>query len=389
MPAADVVIVGGGVMGSSVAYHLLAAGFRGRLLVVERDLTYRQASSALSVGGIRQQFGAEINVRIARHTVPFYERFAELMAVGDERPDIAFRQPGYLFLADAAGWPALRARAERQRAWGAEVELLEGADVLKIVPDLDPDGIAGGSFGPRDGYLDPYAVMRGFARKARALGATYVEDEVAGVVVVDGRAAGVRLQGGGAVPAGAVVNAAGPWAGELARLAGVQLPVRPRRRQVYVGSPARPLGYDLPLVIAPEGLYVRSEPGGRILCGRSFPFDPPAFDFTWRRELFEQELWGPLARRLPVCERFRLERGWAGLYDENPVDHNAIVGEHPDLPGFYCINGFSGHGLQQAPAAGRGIAELILHGRYATLDLAALGPARFRAGRPIVEDAVV
>src|SRR5574341_1414193 len=140
MPAAtaDVVIVGGGVMGSSVAYHLRAAGFPGGVLVVERDLTYRQASSALSVGGIRQQFGAEINVHIARHTVAFYERFAELMAVG----------------------------AERHRAWGAEVELLEGADVLKIVPDLNPDGIAGASFGPRDGYLDPYAVMRGFARKA-------------------------------------------------------------------------------------------------------------------------------------------------------------------------------------------------------------------------------
>lgn len=386
---ADVVIVGGGVMGSSVAYHLRAAGYPGRVLVVERDLTYRQASSALSVGGIRQQFGAEINVRIARHTVAFYERFAELMAVGDERPDIAFRQPGYLFLADAAGWPALRARAERQRAWGAEVELLEGADVLKIVPDLNPDGIAGGSFGPRDGYLDPYAVMRGFARKARGLGTTYVEDEVAGVAVADGRAAGVMLRGGGAVSAGAVVNAAGPWAGEMARLAGIELPVGPVRRQVYVGSPARPLGYDLPLVIAPDGLYFRSEPGGRILCGRSFAFDPPAFDFTWRRDLFQQELWGPLARRLPVCEQFRLERGWAGLYDENPVDHNAIVGEHPDLPGFYCINGFSGHGLQQAPAAGRGIAELILHGRYTTLDLAPLSPARFRAGRRIVEDAVV
>jgi len=386
---ADVVIVGGGVMGSSVAYHLRAAGFPGRVLVVERDLTYRQASSALSVGGIRQQFGAEINVRIARHTVAFYERFGELMAVGDERPDIEFRQRGYLFLADAAGWPALRARAERQRRWGADVELLEGTDVLKIVPDLNPDGIVGASFGPRDGYVDPYGVTQGFARKARALGAAYLEDEVAGVAAAGGRASGVTLRRDGPVAAGAVVNAAGPWAGAVARLAGVELPVGPVRRQVYVGSPARPLGYDLPLVIAPDGLYFRSEPGGRILCGKSFAFDPPAFDFTWRRDLFERELWGPLARRLPVCEEFRLERGWAGLYDENSVDHNAIVGEHPDLRGFYCINGFSGHGFQQAPAVGRGIAELILHDRFTTLDLAPLSPARFRAGRLIVEDAIV
>lgn len=391
MPAAtaDVVIVGGGVMGSSVAYHLGAGGFRGRVLVVERDLAYRQASSALSVGGIRQQFGAEINVRIARYSVTFYERFADLMAVGDERPDIEFRQRGYLFLADAQAWPALRARAQRQRGWGADVEVIEGGAILEIVPDLSLEGIVGATFGPRDGWLDPYGVTQGFARKARALGASYIEDEVVAIGAAGGRVASVTLREGGKVEAGAVVNAAGPWAGELARLAGVDLPVRPVRRQVYVGSPARPLGYELPLVIAPDGLYFRSETGGRILCGKSFPFDPHAFDFTWQRELFEKELWGPLSRRLPPCEQFRLERGWAGLYDENPLDHNAIIGEHPDLRGFYCINGFSGHGFQQAPAAGRGIAELTLHGRYVTLDLTPLSPARFREGKLLVEETIV
>jgi glycine/D-amino acid oxidase-like deaminating enzyme len=389
MATADVVIVGGGVMGSSVAYHLREGGFRGRVLVVERDLTYRRASSALSVGGIRQQFGAEVNVRIARSSVEFYERFAERMMVNGERPDIEFRQRGYLFLADAAAWPALRARAERQRAWGAEVELLDEAGILKMVPDLNLEGIAGATFGPRDGYVDPYGVTQGFARKARVLGARYLEDEVVGFRGAGGRVTEVTLRAGGGLAAGAVVNAAGPWAGELARLAGLELPVRPVRRQVYVGSPAAPLGYELPLVIAPDGLYFRSEPGGRILCGKSFGFDPVGFDFTWQRDLFEKELWAPLARRLPACERFRLERGWAGLYDENPVDHNAIIGEHPDLEGFYCINGFSGHGFQQAPAAGRGIAELILHGRYTTLDLAPLTPARFRAGTLIVEEAIV
>ncbi len=389
MPAADVAIVGGGVMGSSVAYHLRAAGFAGRVLVVERDLTYRQASSALSVGGIRQQFGAEINVRIARHTVEFYERFADLMAVEGERPDIEFRQRGYLFLADAAAWPALRARAERQRRWGADVEVLEGGEVLKVVPDLSLEGIVGATFGPRDGWVDPYSVTQGFARKARALGATYLEDEVVAIATAAGRVAGVTLRKAGTAGAGAVVNAAGPWAGVLGRVAGVDLPVRPVRRQVYVGSPGRALRNELPLVIAPDGLYFRSETGGRVLCGKSFPFDPHEFDFTWQRDLFEKELWGPLAKRLPPCEQFRLERGWAGLYDENPVDHNAIIGEHPDLRGFFCINGFSGHGFQQAPAAGRGIAELILHGRYITLDLTPLSPARFREGRLIVEDAIV
>lgn len=386
---ADVVIVGGGVMGSSVAFHLRAGGFPGRVVVVERDLTYRQASSALSVGGIRQQFGAEINVRLARQSLAFYERFAEVMAVGGEGPDIGFRRRGYLFLADQAGWPALRARAQRQRSWGAEVEVLEGAEVLRVVPDLDPEGIAGAAFGPRDGYLDPSAVLQGFARTARALGAAYVEDEVVGLQVAGGRVAGVGLRRGGPLAAPIVVNAAGPWAGQVARLGGVDLPVRPVRRQVYVGAPARALGYDLPLVIGPDGLYFRSETGGRILCGKSFAFDPQAFDFTWRRDLFEAELWAPLARRLPACQQFRLERGWAGLYDENPVDHNAIVGQHPELAGLYCINGFSGHGFQQAPAAGRGLAELILHGRFTSLDLAPLSPARFRGGPLVIEEAVI
>ncbi len=199
MPAAtaDVVIVGGGVMGSSVAYHLRAAGFGGRVMVVERDLTYRQASSALSVGGIRQQFGAEVNVRIARHAVDFYERFADLMAVDGERPDIEFRQRGYLFLADGAAWPALRARAERQRGWGAEVEVLEGPEIRKIVPDLSLEGIVAATFGPRDGYVDPYGVTQGFARKARALGASYVEDEVVAVGAAGGRATGAGLDSAG------------------------------------------------------------------------------------------------------------------------------------------------------------------------------------------------
>ncbi|HEY7677563.1 MAG TPA: FAD-binding oxidoreductase [Candidatus Methylomirabilis sp.] len=391
MPGAteDVVIVGGGVMGSAVAYHLLAGGFRGSVLVAERDLAYREASSALSVGGIRQQFGAEINVRIARHTLEFYERFPDLMAVGDERPDIAFRRCGYLFLADAAAWPGLRARAGRQRAWGADVQVLEGTEILAVVPDLNLEGIVGATFGPRDGWVDPYSVTRGLARKARALGARYVEDEVVGIAAAAGRVAVVTLRDEGRVEAGAVVNAAGPWAGRVAGLAGVDLPVGPIRRQVYVGRPARRLGYDLPLVIAPDGLYFRSEAGGRILCGKSFDFDPHEFDFTWQRDLFERALWRPLAQRLPPCQQFRLERGWAGLYDENPLDHNAIIGEHPDLGGFYCINGFSGHGFQQAPAAGQGIAELLLHGRYTTLDLTPLRPSRFREGRPVLEEAIV
>lgn len=388
MERADVVIIGGGVMGSSVAYHLKVQGFAGRVVVLERDPTYQRASTALSVGGIRQQFGTEVNIRLSRWSVGFYETFADTMAVDGERPDIQFRQCGYLFLATERGWEVLKRRHALQRALGAEVELLDPSEILRIVPDLNLEGIVGASFGRRDGYLDPYSVMQAFARKAKSLGASYAVDEVVAIDRVGGRVAGVRTGRGDRIAAGVVVNAAGPWSGEVARLAGVSLPVEPVRRQVYVAAPARPFAYDLPLTIDPTGLYFRSETGGRVLCGRSDEADPHAFDWSWDRDGF-LALWPLLARRLPACESLQLERGWAGLYDMNVVDHNAIVGEHPGRRGFYCITGFSGHGLQQAPAAGCGLAELIRTGRYEGVDLAPLGVERFQTGQLVLEEAVI
>lgn len=388
MDRADVVIIGGGVMGSSVAYHLKVQGFAGRVVVLERDPTYQRASTALSVGGIRQQFGTEVNIRLSRWSVGFYETFADTMAVDGERPDIQFRQCGYLFLATERGWEVLRRRHALQRALGAEVELLDPSEILRIVPDLNLEGIVGASFGRRDGYLDPYSVMQAFARKAKSLGASYAVDEVVAIDRVGGRVAGVRTGRGTRIAAGVVVNAAGPWSGEVARLAGVSLPVEPVRRQVYVAAPARPFAYDLPLTIDPTGLYFRSETGGRVLCGRSDEADPHAFDWSWDRDGF-LALWPLLARRLPACESLQLERGWAGLYDMNVVDHNAIVGEHPGRRGFYCITGFSGHGLQQAPAAGCGLAQLIRTGRYEGVDLTPLGVERFQTGHLVLEEAVI
>ncbi len=386
---ADVVIVGGGVMGSAVAYFLREQGHAGRALVVERDLTYRRASSALSVGGIRQQYGTAINIQLSRASLAFYERFSEQMEVAGDRPDIGFRQRGYLFLVDAAHWPVMQRWHQMQRRHGVEVALLSPEEARRLVPDLSLDGVHGASFGWRDGTLDPSSVLQGFARKARALGVEYLEEEVIGIGVTGGRVTGVTLRSGRAVAAGVVVNAAGPWAARVARLAGVDLPVEPVRRQVYVFEPAIPVSYDLPLVIDTSGVYFRQEPGKRILTGRSFDGDPHAFDFTWDRDRFFTGIWPDLARRIPCFDQVRLERGWAGLYDMNVLDQNAILGAHPEAEGFYCIAGFSGHGFQQAPAAARGLAELIRLGRFGSLDLSPLTPTRFAAGRLLVEEAVI
>jgi glycine/D-amino acid oxidase-like deaminating enzyme len=387
--SADVVIVGGGVMGSAVAYFLRDAGYAGRVLVIERDLTYRHASSALSVGGVRQQYGTAINIQLSRASVAFYERFAEQMEVRGERPDIAFYQRGYLFLVDAAHWPVMQRWHRLQREHEVEVALLTPEEARRLVPDLTLDGIHGASYGWRDGYLDPSSVLQGFARKARALGAEYLEDEVIGIGVVGGRVSGVTTRRGGAIAAGVVVNAAGPWAGAVARLAGVHLPVKPVRRQVYVFEPAGSLAVPLPLVIDTSGVYFRHEPGGRILTGRSFDDDPHRFDFAWDRDRFFTGIWPDLARRMPCFHKVRLEHGWAGLYDMNVLDHNAILGPHPEADGLFCITGFSGHGFQQAPAAARGVAEWIRAGRFLSLDLSPLAPARFASGALLLEEAVI
>jgi glycine/D-amino acid oxidase-like deaminating enzyme len=386
---ADVVIVGGGVMGSAVAYFLRRDGFRGRVVVVERDLTYRHASSALSVGGIRQQYGTAINIQLSRASLEFYEGFSEHTEVRGERPDIAFRQCGYLFLVDAAHWPIMERWHRLQREHGVEVALLAPEEARRLLPDLNPEGIHGASYGWRDGTLDPASVLQGFAKKARDLGVEYLEDEAIRIEVAGGRVRSVTTRRSGVLALGAVVNAAGPWAARVARLAGVDLPVEPVRRQVYVFEPAVPLRSGLPLVIDTTGAYFRDEPGGRVLGGRSFEDDPHTFDLTWDRDRFFTGVWPALARRMPCFDRVRLARGWAGLYDMNVLDHNAILGPHPEVAGLFCINGFSGHGLQQAPAAGRGVAELISAGRFLSLDLSPLSPARFATGALVVEEAVI
>ena len=387
-PGYDLIIVGGGIMGSSAAYHLLSLEPHLKLAVVERDPAYTQASTPLSLGGIRVQFTVRENILISLYAQEAYGRFEEEMAVGGERPFINYRKAGYLFLIEPSGKAAAENAVAFQKQMGGEVEWWTPERIQARFPILSMEGFCGGTFGPRDGYLDPYAVLMGYRAKAKSLGAVFRTGEVTEILRFQNRIEGVCLNSGEELKAGAVVNAAGAWAGGVARTAGVDLPVVPIQRQVFAFKPATPVGESLPLIIYPSDLYFRPETGGLILVGKSLKDDPVTFDLSWQKERFHEIIWPELARVVPAFESLKLVRGWAGLYETNLLDHNGIIGPWPELKGFYLINGFSGHGIQQAPAAGRYLAELIL-GKAPSLDLSRLSPQRILENQPLPEIGVV
>ena len=385
----DIAIIGGGVIGHAVAFRLLEREPDLSVTIFERDLTYRMASSGLSVGGIRQQFGTAVNVAICRDSVAFYANVTRHLGTSGEHVDIGFHQNGYLFLATERSLPVFQARAEMARALGVPVEIVSAQRAAEITPGLNLEGIAGASYCASDGYLDPHLVLMAFRQKAKALGAELMEDEVTSVEIEAGRAVGVRTHRQGTLAAGRVIVAAGGWTRPLLLPSGLDLPVRPYRRQVFVVQPRQPLQDFIPLTIDPSGLHFRPETGGRLLVAHSLPSDGESLPLEFDRDAFTEHLWAPLAYRVPALEELRLEHGWAGYYDDNAADHNAIVGAHPDVLGLYVITGFSGHGLMQCPAVSRGLAELILTGSFETLDLRPLRPERFLENDLILEQAVI
>jgi glycine/D-amino acid oxidase-like deaminating enzyme len=391
MASKSVVIIGGGAIGSAVAYWLTAApGFSGEVIVVERDPTYRQASSALSASSIRQQFSTPVNIAIGRFGIEFLRDVGNRLAVAGERPEIGLVEPGYLFLATPPGMAVLRANHEIQRAHGADVELLTPAELQRRYPWLAVDDLAGASLGRTgEGWFDGYGLLRAFRAKALAQGARYLPWEAVDLAVDGGAVRAVRLADGESLACDAVVNAAGPWAARVAAMADIDLPVRARARSVFVlASPAELPG--CPLVIDPSGFWVRTE-GRHFITGAPPPPGADADDLPLEPDhaLFEEVIWPALAARIPAFEQLRVTNAWAGYYEYNTIDQNGIVGPHPQIGNLYFANGFSGHGIQQAPAVGRGLAELILHGRYRTLDLTPLGFERFAAGRPLIERNVI
>lgn len=383
----DIIIVGGGVIGSSVAYNLLHDGFEGEITVFEKNKLYEFSSTPRSAGGIRQLFTTPINIQIGRYSLGKYLTFAEDMAVGDEKAEIDFEQHGYLFLGQQEEMEQFNKQKELQNKLGVPSEVLTKEGLLDIIPELNTDGLAGGLFSHEDGYLDPYSVMQGYARKAREIGATYVYEEVDTILTSKNGATGIKLVDGTTYQAPIVINCAGPWAPMLSEKVNLPVPIVPLKRQIIEFDISEPLKNRLPLTIDPTGVYFRHE-GDTLITGFAEDVEP-GIDFSWKRSLFLEQLWPILAHRIPNFERAKIKSGWAGMYSHNTIDQNAIVGEHPQLNGYYIACGFSGHGMQQAPAVGKGLSELIQRGQYETLDLSPLRFERFAEKDLVIEGAIV
>lgn len=386
------VIVGGAIVGSSVATFLaMRPDFDGRIVVVERDPTFATSSTTLSAASIRLQFSTPLNIEISRFGLDVIKHPDRYLAVDGEVPELDFVENGYLFLATDAGLATLEANHAVQRRHDVPVVLLTPSEVGRRFPELRTDDLAGASLGTAgEGWFDAHALLQGFRRRARALGVVERIGEVVGVERDGDRVSGVRLADGSLIGAGWVVNAAGPRAAQVASMAGIELPVRPRKRLVYHFDAPAKLG-GAPLTIDPSGVYFRPE-GPHYLAGFS-PLpgqpDPDTLDLSPERGRFDEVVWPALAHRVPAFDQARVLDTWAGLYEVNTLDANGIVGPHPALANFLLANGFSGHGLQQAPAVGRGLAEWIVSGRWETLDLSALGYERIARNQPIRELNVV
>lgn len=390
----DVVIVGGAIMGSAVAWFLSACrDFDGTVLVIERDPTYVQASTTHTNSCMRQQFSTALNVRISQFAADFVRDFRAQMG-GDPRvPDLSVQAFGYLYLAATeAAADTLRRNHAIQRAAGAGTEVLSPEAIAARYPFYRLDDVCLGSLNLRDeGYWDGATVFDWMKRKARDTGVAFATGEVVGIDRAGGRVTGVTLASGDRVGCGYLVNATGPRAARTATLAGIALPVEPRKRHTWVFRAERPLDRDLPLTVDPSGVHVRENGGGTYMCGAhgtpDAAVDPD--DFALDHDLWEDRVWPILAHRIPQFEAIRVQTVWAGHYAYNTLDQNAVVGPHPDLPNFLFMNGFSGHGLQQAPAMGRGLAEWIAFGAYRSLDLSPFHYDRVLTGTPIAEDAVI
>ena len=374
------------MIGSAVAMHLAFGG--AGVTVVERDPTYAAASSSLSASGIRQQYSQPVNIALGQYGIAFLRDAATHLSVDGDAPALSLREPGYLYLASPAGEGTLRENHAIQRAAGVQVALLDPDALHARFPWLCTDGLALGSLGlDGEGWFDGPALAAAFRRKARSLGAAWVLGDAVALERDGPRVSAVCLRDGARIPCGALVNAAGPHARAVAAMAGVALPVEARRRCVFVFTCPEALP-GCPLVIDTTGVWWRPE-GDRFIAGWSPPDDAEDFGLHVDHALFDEVIWPALAARVPAFERVRGAGAWAGHYEFNTFDHNALLGVHPEVPNLYFANGFSGHGMQQAPGVGRGIAELVLHGAYRTLDLSPLSIARVAAARPLLERNVI
>jgi len=372
---ADVVIVGGGCMGASVAFHLARRGVTD-VVLVEREPLLGTGSTGRNAGGVRHQFSNEANIRLSMESIGVLERFQEEVGA-----HIDFHQDGYLFLLSTpASVEVFTANVERQRRLGIEVDWLDADAAARLAPGLVTVDVIGATFCQRDGIADPNGVTMGFAKSAQAAGVTILrETEVTGVRLQGGRVAGVATTGGD-ISAPVVVNAAGPYARAIGRMAGLDVPVEPYRRHIFIAQPPPTVGHwNVPdsriMVIDFDSTFYFHREGAGVLFGMGDRHETPTFDLTVQWDFLEQ-ISPVAARRLPALADAPIAHAWAGLYEVTP-DANPIIGAARDLPGFFLINGFSGHGFQHSPAAGRILADVIT-GHDPGMDLAPFALERFQ-----------
>ena len=373
---ADVVIIGGGVIGASIAYHL-ALKNAGKIVLLEKG-QLGEGSTSRCAGGIRTQFTTEINIRFSLESLKTFERFKEEFGIDPE-----FRRIGYLFLATTEReWEVFRGNMKLQRSFGIPVELLTTREIKERWPYLRTDDVLGGTFCAWDGYAGPSEVLSGFAGGAKRAGAGIYEGaEATGILLKAGKVTGVQTKEG-EISTPVVVNAAGPYASLIGEMAGVKIPVKPLRRQIFITSPFHLTDQPIPLTIDfNRGWYFRPEVDGFLLSG---PLDKePSFnvniDYEARLEAGENAMY-----RVPAFEEAKIARGWGGLYEISP-DNHAILGPFPGVEGFILANGFSGHGFQHSPIVGKVIAELITQGKATTIDISPLSIERFEKGKLILE----
>ena len=374
---AEIVIIGGGIIGVSIAYYLAKMGAP-EVLLLEKGLM-GEGSTGKCAGGIRTQFSTEINIRFSQLSIEVFKGFKTEFGVDPE-----FRSVGYLFLAASKDhWEILNSMNQRMQQMGIRVDLLKPSGIAEMWPFLRVDDLFGGSYTINDGYAGPYEVLQGFIRGARRLGAVLKEGvEIVNIHTSDRRVQAVETAQGEKITTSVIINAAGPYAARVAAMVGLDLPVRPLRRQIFFTDSFEAIPPLIPMIIDLEyGWYMRREGKGLLLAGpqdneSSFntQVDFEAYEWTAERALY----------RVPALETARIVRGWAGLYELSP-DHHGIIGSFPEIKGFVCANGFSGHGFQHSPAVGMLVAELITEGYAKSLDITPLRPTRFREGETIYE----
>lgn len=386
MKKADLVIIGGAIVGACVAYFLKKdLGFKGSVIVVERDPTYAKSATTLSAASIRQQFSTPQNIALSQFGLSFIHQLKERFGPD---ADIGFHEGGYLLLASQAGLPVLQQNHQVQKKAGADIELMTPDALKQTFPWINADDLAGGAYGRSgEGWFDAHMLLDLVRKGAIEAGANFIKDEATGFTREHNRITGVKLASGSTIACGAAVNCAGPNAGNVARYLDIALPIEPRKRTVFVIDCKKPHP-NMPLMVDTSGVYIRPE-GDYYISGvspgaeRDHAVDSDDLDPHY--DLFEDVIWPSLYQRMPGFDAIKMANAWAGHYEYCTLDQNPVIGAHPEIQNFYIAAGFSGHGLQHAPGTGLAIGELFLHGAYKSLDPSIFGYERILSGTPVRE----